>query len=177
MLPRWILLAAAAAVAQPSDDASARIKTILSRVAAAPSGTGSAPDGAAAEDLRARLDRLRAGRLFDGVDAAALECWKFDLSVGHVVLDSILHLLYNKVESIAMVIKENKELGSGLGGRSNATTNSNPGEDSEFTLMEKYEHYSMANLVLNNRVEAQEVFLTNVERRCQKMWRKGPLHQ
>ena len=30
-----------------------------------------APDGAAAEDLRARLDRLRAGRLFDGVDAAA----------------------------------------------------------------------------------------------------------
>ena len=62
-----MLLAAAAAVAQPNDDASARIKNILSRV-----GSGSAaPDGAAAEDLRARLDRLRAGRLFDGVDAAA----------------------------------------------------------------------------------------------------------
>ena len=64
-----MLLAAAAAVAQPNDDASARIKTILSRVpGSAPDG---APDGAAAEDLRARLDRLRAGRLFDGVDAAA----------------------------------------------------------------------------------------------------------
>ena len=65
-----MLLAAAAAVAQPNDDASARIKNILSRV-----GTGSAPDGApdgaAAEDLRARVARLRAGRLFDGVDAAA----------------------------------------------------------------------------------------------------------
>ena len=66
-MPRFILLAAAAAVAQPNDDASARIKTILSRVGS----TGAAPDGAAAEDLRARLDRLRAGRLFDGVDAAA----------------------------------------------------------------------------------------------------------
>ena len=41
IMPRLILLAAAAAVAQPSDDASARIKSILSRV-----GTGSAPDGA-----------------------------------------------------------------------------------------------------------------------------------
>ena len=66
-MPRFMLLAAAAAVAQPSDDASARIKTILTRVGS----PGSAPDGAAAEDLRARLDRLRAGRLFDGVDAAA----------------------------------------------------------------------------------------------------------
>ena len=38
---------------------------------AAPVPPPCAPDGAAAEDLRARLDRLRAGRLFDGVDAAA----------------------------------------------------------------------------------------------------------
>ena len=41
--PRLILLAAAAAVAQPNDDASARIKNILSRVGS----TGAAPDGAA----------------------------------------------------------------------------------------------------------------------------------
>ena len=71
IMPRLILLAAAAAVAQPSDDASARIKTILSRVPGSGSAPDGAPDGVAAEDLRARLARLRAGRLFDGVDAAA----------------------------------------------------------------------------------------------------------
>ena len=70
-MPRLIMLAAAAAMAQPNDDASARIKTILSRVGSTGSAPDGAPEGAAAEDLRARLDRLRAGRLFDGVDAAA----------------------------------------------------------------------------------------------------------